>query len=101
MWHDLLGLYDGLRPKFVKRYAELGEMAKEAVANYCARVRAGTFPRPNTGSSSAACRVALPRPPRKPDPPGVPVRSLKTRYQRIEHLAFHPAAGCSPAATGR
>ena len=44
VWHDLLGLYDGLRPKFVKRYAELGQLAKGAVAEYCAEVRAGTFP---------------------------------------------------------
>lgn len=44
VWHDLLGLYDGLRPKFVKRYAELGAIAKEAIAAYCDEVRAGTFP---------------------------------------------------------
>ncbi len=44
VWHDLLGLYDGLRPKFVKRYAELGAVAKDALAAYCAEVRAGTFP---------------------------------------------------------
>ena len=44
VWHDLLGLYDGLRPKFVKRYAELGALAKDAVAAYCAEVRNGTFP---------------------------------------------------------
>ncbi len=44
VWHDLLGLYDGLRPKFVKRYAELGALAKDAVAAYCVEVRAGTFP---------------------------------------------------------
>jgi 3-methyl-2-oxobutanoate hydroxymethyltransferase len=44
VWHDLLGLYDAMRPKFVKRYAELGTLAKEAVAAYCNEVRAGTFP---------------------------------------------------------
>jgi 3-methyl-2-oxobutanoate hydroxymethyltransferase len=44
VWHDLLGLYDGLRPKFVKRYAELGATAKDAVAAYCSEVRNGTFP---------------------------------------------------------
>lgn len=44
VWHDLLGLYDGLRPKFVKRYAELGAAAREAIANYCAEVRSGAFP---------------------------------------------------------
>jgi len=44
VWHDLLGLYDGLRPKFVKRYAELGALAKAALAEYCREVRDGTFP---------------------------------------------------------
>ena len=44
VWHDLLGLYDGLRPKFVKRYAELGTLTHAALAEYCREVRAGTFP---------------------------------------------------------
>ena len=44
VWHDLLGLYDGLRPKFVKRYAELGALAKDALAKYCEEVRSGAFP---------------------------------------------------------
>lgn len=44
VWHDMLGLYDAMRPKFVKRYAELGAMAKDAVAAYCDEVRNGTFP---------------------------------------------------------
>jgi 3-methyl-2-oxobutanoate hydroxymethyltransferase len=46
VWHDLLGLFDGFRPKFVKRYAELGEQARQAVRGYCDDVRAGTFPGP-------------------------------------------------------
>jgi len=44
VWHDMLGLYDAMRPKFVKRYAELAATAKDAVAAYCAEVRNGTFP---------------------------------------------------------
>lgn len=44
VWHDLLGLYDAMRPKFVKRYAELGSLAKDAIAAYCDEVRTGTFP---------------------------------------------------------
>jgi len=44
VWHDLLGLFDGFRPKFVKRYAELGVSAREALAAYCAEVRSGAFP---------------------------------------------------------
>lgn len=46
VWHDLLGLFDGFRPRFVKRYAELGEMARQAVKTYCDEVRAGAFPGP-------------------------------------------------------
>ena len=46
VFHDLLGLYDGFRPKFVKRYAELGEAARSAIRAYCEEVRGGTFPGP-------------------------------------------------------
>lgn len=42
--HDLLGLYGDLHPRFVKRYAELGESVKDAVGQYCKEVREGTFP---------------------------------------------------------
>lgn len=42
--HDLLGLFESLRPKFVKRYAELGSAVRAAVAAFAAEVRAGTFP---------------------------------------------------------
>lgn len=44
--HDMLGLYDGLAPRFVKRYADLGARMEEAVRNYAEEVRAGTFPTP-------------------------------------------------------
>jgi 3-methyl-2-oxobutanoate hydroxymethyltransferase len=42
--HDLLGLFDELRPRFVKRYAELGEAVRAAVVQYCAEVRERRFP---------------------------------------------------------
>ncbi|MFA9231251.1 MAG: 3-methyl-2-oxobutanoate hydroxymethyltransferase [Pseudomonadota bacterium] len=41
---DMLGLFTEFRPKFVKRYAELGRLADEAIATYAAEVRARTFP---------------------------------------------------------
>ncbi|MGL6076172.1 MAG: 3-methyl-2-oxobutanoate hydroxymethyltransferase [Fimbriiglobus sp.] len=44
--HDLLGLFDGFRPKFVKRYAELGDSARTAIRTYAQEVRAGKFPGP-------------------------------------------------------
>jgi 3-methyl-2-oxobutanoate hydroxymethyltransferase len=41
---DMLGLFTAFRPKFVKRYAELGEEADRAIAAYAEEVRARTFP---------------------------------------------------------
>ena len=41
---DALGLFTGFLPKFVKRYAELGEEVSTAVASYAADVRARRFP---------------------------------------------------------
>lgn len=41
---DMLGLFTDFRPKFVKRYAELGKAADEAIAGYAADVRARVFP---------------------------------------------------------
>jgi 3-methyl-2-oxobutanoate hydroxymethyltransferase len=41
---DMLGLFTEFRPKFVKRYAELGKAADEAIAAYAADVRARAFP---------------------------------------------------------
>jgi 3-methyl-2-oxobutanoate hydroxymethyltransferase len=46
VFHDLLGIYDGLSPRFAKRYAELkGEMVG-AVSEYVAEVRGHAFPAP-------------------------------------------------------
>lgn len=44
VYHDLLGLEDRLSPKFVRRYADLGTQACEAVARYAEDVREGRFP---------------------------------------------------------
>jgi len=42
--HDMLGLYDDFRPRFVKQFANLGRDVACAVENYCREVRDGTFP---------------------------------------------------------
>jgi 3-methyl-2-oxobutanoate hydroxymethyltransferase len=44
VWHDLLGLYEGRPPRFVKRYAELGEEIRRALEAYASDVRDGRFP---------------------------------------------------------
>lgn len=42
--HDLLGLQPQWRPRFVRRYAELGTAAAQAFVTYAEDVRAGRFP---------------------------------------------------------
>ena len=44
VYHDLLGFEDRIRPRFVRRYAELGADATAAVARFVQDVRVGTFP---------------------------------------------------------
>jgi len=44
VYHDLLGLYQGKEPRFVKRYAELAIEIREAIERYAADVRSGAFP---------------------------------------------------------
>ena len=44
VWHDLLGLYEGKAPRFVKRYADLAGEARKALEAYVDDVREGRFP---------------------------------------------------------
>ncbi len=43
---DLLGMYDKIKPKFVKRYMNLSEDITKAVENYKKDVEIGSFPSP-------------------------------------------------------
>jgi 3-methyl-2-oxobutanoate hydroxymethyltransferase len=42
--HDLLGLFDRFTPKFVKKYANLKDLALKAVTEYKKEVESGKFP---------------------------------------------------------
>ena len=44
MWHDLLGLYEGHAPRFVKQYADLAAAITDAVGTYVDDVRERRFP---------------------------------------------------------
>jgi 3-methyl-2-oxobutanoate hydroxymethyltransferase len=44
VYHDLLGLYQGKAPRFVKRYAELAPEIQGALGRFAADVRSGAFP---------------------------------------------------------
>lgn len=47
--YDLLGLNPSFRPRFVKRYAELGATMTDALRRYAGEVRDGAFPGPEHG----------------------------------------------------
>jgi 3-methyl-2-oxobutanoate hydroxymethyltransferase len=44
VWHDLLGLYAGRAPRFVKQYANLAPEITEALGRFVADIRSGAFP---------------------------------------------------------
>jgi 3-methyl-2-oxobutanoate hydroxymethyltransferase len=54
VFHDLLGLSTGHRPKFVRQYANLSAEISRAVSAYCDDVRSGTFPSDAESYHSAA-----------------------------------------------
>ncbi|MBU4376050.1 MAG: 3-methyl-2-oxobutanoate hydroxymethyltransferase [Candidatus Omnitrophica bacterium] len=43
--NDLLGMFDRFMPKFAKKYADVGAIAKEAVSRYKEEVEKGIFPK--------------------------------------------------------
>ncbi len=42
--HDMLRLFRDFTPKFVRVYADVGQVTTEAIARYCQEVQEGTFP---------------------------------------------------------
>ena len=44
MIHDLVGLFDKKRPKFVKQYVNLWDIITKAVQDYCKEVKEEAFP---------------------------------------------------------
>ena len=60
VWHDLLGLYEGQSPRFVKRYADLADTIRDAVGAYADDVRERRFPEEvHTYAMSAEERAAF------------------------------------------
>ncbi len=46
VFHDLVGLYDRFTPKFVKQYAQAGQVIRDGVRQYISEVKEGAFPGP-------------------------------------------------------
>jgi 3-methyl-2-oxobutanoate hydroxymethyltransferase len=51
VFHDLLGIREGLGARFVKRYASLQDEMVAGVAAYADDVRSGAYPAPEHGYS--------------------------------------------------
>jgi 3-methyl-2-oxobutanoate hydroxymethyltransferase len=54
VFHDLLGIYDGHRAKFVRRYANIADDMRLAIEHYLNDVRDGSFPDDQKESFHAA-----------------------------------------------
>ena len=46
VFHDYLGIFEDIKPRFVKRYRELGKEIIEATQEYIEEVKSGKFPAP-------------------------------------------------------
>ncbi|MEX2607709.1 MAG: 3-methyl-2-oxobutanoate hydroxymethyltransferase [Kiritimatiellia bacterium] len=46
VFHDLLGMYEDFTPRFVKQYAQVGELIRGSLREYIRDVEQGTFPGP-------------------------------------------------------
>ena len=44
VYQDMLAMYSDMKPKFVKQFASVGEIMKQAFADYIAETKAGAFP---------------------------------------------------------
>jgi 3-methyl-2-oxobutanoate hydroxymethyltransferase len=42
--HDMLGIYEDIKPKFVKRYAEFSKLILDAISQYTTDVKSNKFP---------------------------------------------------------
>ena len=44
VWHDLLGINEGVTPRFVKRYADVAGEIRRGLQAFAAEVRSGAYP---------------------------------------------------------
>ncbi|HTR51590.1 MAG TPA: 3-methyl-2-oxobutanoate hydroxymethyltransferase [Kofleriaceae bacterium] len=60
--YDMLGMDETFKPRFVRRFATLGQTIKDATAAYVAEVRGGTFPSDAESFALTESRAPQPQP---------------------------------------
>ena len=55
VYQDMLGMSGDFTPKFVRRFAEIGEAMQQAFADYDAQVKSGAFPQAAQTYSKSDC----------------------------------------------
>jgi 3-methyl-2-oxobutanoate hydroxymethyltransferase len=82
VWQDAMGLRQGTMARFVKQYAQLGQVLEQAAATYVEEVTSGVFPAEEhtfvdasatTGSTGGS--AAAPSAPVAPSAPPTPARA--------------------------
>lgn len=76
VYHDLLGLEERIAPRFVRRYAQLGVAAREAIAAFADDVRAGRFPAAEESYGAGPAPAAEPTAAPGEDSPAAEIRKL-------------------------
>jgi 3-methyl-2-oxobutanoate hydroxymethyltransferase len=74
--YDLLGMYPDLKPKFAKRFAEVGEQIVTATRAYVGEVRDRTFPAPEHTFKASGIRRPPPSDPHPSGPSPAPAPAL-------------------------
>lgn len=57
--HDMLGIYEDIKPKFVKRYAEIGKAILDSVSDYAKEIKSGIFPGESNTFHMTAEEIAM------------------------------------------
>ncbi len=75
VYQDMLGMSGDFTPKFVRRFAEIGEAMQQAFADYDAQVKSGAFPQAAQTYSKSDCDDAF-------------LAQLEEKYSKMRELSL-------------
>ena len=99
--YDLLGMYSDLKPKFAKRFAEVGEQIVAATRAYVGEVRDRSFPAPEHTFKPNGIRRPPPSDPHPVGRPSVNLAGARERPPSVAPAPLPPADEIPPHWHGR